>query len=99
MANIKKHHIEILNHDIVWWANKNKTKKLDDMSIEHITYQISNGVTSGSLPITSGKLKITKSSGWWEIVNWRNIALELYNSYSSARDSVEARKLFNENWG
>lgn len=84
--------IVILEHDIKWWVESAKVKELDDASMEHIEESIKQGYTSGSLNVTFGKNMNKESVGWWEIVDWKDIALWFYN------ETPGAKKRFDENW-
>lgn len=99
---MKNNVTEILGHDISWFVDADSIKELDESSIEHIEKLIKDGYTQGSLSICYGKFGSTKdqkeTSGYWHIINWKNIALELYNVTGSEVNAQKARKLFDENW-
>lgn len=91
---------EILEHDIKWWVDDDEIKELDECSIEHIENLIKEGCTQGELNVGE-----QESRGWWEIVNWMDIACELRNALISHpgvafKDSApdKALKRYDENW-
>lgn len=92
------HHATILHHDIAWKCDNKTVKNLDESAIDDIIYQIQQGLTSSEFTITYGKNGKKETKGWWEIVNWKKIALELYSGAGSRRDFDAACKLFEDNW-
>lgn len=91
---------EILGNDIIWSADSKSCKELDEASIWHIEDMIRQGYTSGSLEVS---MKRKTTSGWWEIVNWKDIACELYNATQAdivrlKPQMMKAIKRFNDNW-
>lgn len=85
---------EILKHDISWNVLATSVKELDEVSIEHIEKCIQDGYTQGELHISFGKSHEKETSGWWRIINWKNIALDLRNSFlSKASDDEKDRIL------
>lgn len=94
----QKHITEIFEHDISWWVDDNKVKELDDSTIEHIEYNIGQGCTSGELCISYGRNNDKEVYGWWTLVDWKDIALALYNAIGNKVKENEAKKLFDETW-
>jgi hypothetical protein len=94
----QKHIAEIFEHDISWWVYDNKVKELDDSTIEHIESYIAKGFTSGELCIYYGKNYDKEANGWWTLIDWKDIALALYNAIGNKTKEEEAKKLFNETW-
>ena len=88
----------ILEHNISWYVESNRIKELDSCSIEHIENSITDGYTSGSLNVTYGKNNNLETSGYWSIVDWKDIALELYKA-QTLEEKKKATKRFDENWG
>lgn len=93
----KNQFVEIMGHHIKYKVTV-KNVHLTETEIEHIQYMIAQGITSGDLNISYGKNNSKETSGWWEIINWKSIALECYNKLGSEANSDSARKLFNDNW-
>lgn len=89
---------EILNHDISWFVDSNRVTELDQSSIDHIKQCIEDGISQGSLCVTYGAKHDKESNGWWRIINWKNIALDLYNSVGDGDKIKAAKKQFDENW-
>ena len=92
----------ILENDVNWYVDSKTINELDEYSIKHIEQLIHNECGQGELCIS---LKNGKSTyGWWYIVNWEDIALELYNSIKNSsvenRPQAQAKaiKRFDENW-
>ena len=100
---MKQQITEIMEHDIKWHLSANNVP-LNDSDIEHIEYQIGSGYTSGELNVSYGKNNEKETSGWWELINWKDIALGLYNSIANVSKDAQkeaqrkAVKNFNENW-
>ncbi len=83
---------EILEHDIKWHVGDENITELDSATIEHIEQSIKEGCTSG-------QIVMDETTGWWEIVNWQDIACELYNALNGDKKGKDkAAKRFNENW-
>lgn len=80
-----KKHEEILGHDVVWFVKGSDTPDKRDMSagtMDDIAKLICEGYTSG---IIEGSLMQFQDddayfSIYWEIVNWRDIACQLYHA-------------------
>lgn len=95
---------QINSHDILWRVDTPAVKELDSSSEEHIEYMIQQGYTCGELHITYGRHNHLTASGWWEIVKWQDIALELYNAINNTMDEVKpayvkkATERFNQYW-
>jgi len=94
----EKHITQVLEHDISWWVYDNKVKELDDSTIEHLESYIAKGFTSGELCISYGKNNEKEMYGWWTLVDWKDIALALYNAIRNKTKEDEAIKLFDETW-
>ena len=92
---------KILQHDISWFVNSKKITELDSSSIEHIAYCLNDGISSGELVISYGKDGSKTTTGWWRIIDWKNIALVLYNSCDTDNKTprqVAAMKRFDNEW-
>ena len=99
---------EILGHDIKWWVEDESVTRLDRDTEDHIIECIEDGITSGQIVMQLFKYDektdtdiTSETTGWWEIVNWQNIACQLYNALKHSGDNPEAReaiKRFDENW-
>ncbi len=92
---------EILGHDISWNVNSKSCVELDECSIEHIETCIKDGITQGELTVYFGKDKDKETNGWWSIINWKDIALELRNSIDGGfinKDQIKAVKRFDDIW-
>lgn len=89
---------EINGHDISWYVDAELVKELDEATKEHLIKMIEEGYTSGELNVSYGRGGNLETSGWWNIINWKNIALELYNVTGSEAVAQKARKLFEDNW-
>lgn len=102
MANIIT---EILNQDISWFVDSKKVTKLDDTSIEYIERCITDGISQGELHISYGS-KDQAASGWWHVINWRDIACELRNALlayaniagPNQASTKKALKRFDDEW-
>lgn len=75
---------EILGHDVSWFVDSNRVDELDETSIQHIKECIEDDITQGDLHVCYGKNGDKEASGWWHVINWRSIALDLYNASKSA---------------
>lgn len=71
---------EILHHDVSWWVTADDVQALDEGSIEHIQKSITDGYSQGNLNVVFGEDEEQETTGYWQIVNWRNIALGLYHA-------------------
>ena len=86
--------VEIYNHNIQYWLDKKSVKKLSISDIDYIKSSISNGFTSGELAVAYGKKNNLISYGWWKIVDWESISLELYNALKlKYSDKLKSKKL------
>lgn len=90
---------EILQHDVSWFVESNSVTELDECSIEHIEESIKDGYSSGSLHVTYGKSNNKETSGYWRIINWKNIALQCYNGIKNPHTAKEAIEAFDNEWG
>lgn len=99
--------IDILQHNIRWWMyDKNVPEfELPDEHIEQIEEAITAGFNCGPI-IVSGSFINNKTkqlsfeqdyTGYWEIIDWKNIAGNMYLAIV-AKDIREARKALEENW-
>lgn len=100
---MKKRTTELLGHDVSWNVESKSVKELDDSSEQYIIDSIKEGFTQGELHVTFGKNMNRETSGWWEVINWKDIACELYNAFNGETNPVtseqkKAIKRFNENW-
>lgn len=87
----------ILGNDIKWYVENESVTELDDATEAHIMECINEGYSSGQIVMTLENEEET--TGWWEIIDWEDIALELYNALVNGSNDVEkAVKRFNENW-
>jgi hypothetical protein len=96
---------KILEHDISWYVQNESVIKLDDTTEAHIMECINNGITSGEICMTLDIEPEEDSDeeeiyGWWEIVNWKDIACELHNAILSRNGNIQEKaiKRYNENW-
>jgi len=71
---------KILGNDVSWYVESNKVTELDEVSIEHIKKCIQDEYNQGALFVSYGKNDEKETSGWWYIVNWEDIALQLRNA-------------------
>lgn len=68
-------------------------KELPEVETEYITKKLSEGYSSGELVAEEWR-------GWWEVINWEDIAMELYNALKTG-DKVakqKALKRFDDNF-
>lgn len=86
----------ILNHDISWYVDVKSVTELDECSIEHIETCIKDGISQGDLYISYGKNGVKTANGWWNIINWRDIACELYNAFGNKEREQKAKERFEE---
>lgn len=100
MAKKKKNFItEVLGHDVSWWVDSPSVNELDEVSIEHIEKCISDGTKQGSLHITYGRHYHLQADGWWHVINWRDIACQLYRECPNDDEGQKAaRKRYEEEW-
>ena len=81
---------EIAGNDVSWWSD-DEYKDLDELpefEIGRIGKLINEGYNQGEL-----------HGGWWSIINWKDIACELYNACPNRTPAQKkARKRFDENW-
>jgi hypothetical protein len=94
---------EIYEHDISWYID-GKINELDETSRHHIQECIIDGITQGELCIST---KRKEYYGWWHIINWKDIALGLYNATKQKgiyQDNITpgvieaARQRFDNEW-
>lgn len=83
---------EVLEHDISWWVDSNSVKELDESSIEHIKKMIEQGITQGELCITYGRHRNLETWGWWYIIKWRDIAMQLYRECPNDNEGQKAAR-------
>jgi len=88
---------EILCHDVSWWVDVDSVTELDDCSIEHIEQCITDGCRQGDLNVSYGKNMQKEATGWWYIINWKDIALELRNTYQNGAIETAVRR-FDDEW-
>lgn len=97
---------EILSHDVSWYVDKKGVTDLAGAE-EDIERMIKDGYTSGELHLSYGKNNEKTTSGWWHIINWRDIALQLRNSIVAVKEGTgevlkegqkEAVKRFDKEW-
>lgn len=91
---------EILGNDVSWWVDANSVTELDECSIEHIEDLIKDGCRQGDLNVSYGKNMQKETNGWWHIINWRDIACELYHVAKGITTdaSIKATKRFDDEW-
>ena len=91
--NMENRITEVLQHDISWWIDEGEDKEvteLDESTIEHIEECIKEGYSSGQIVTENG-------TGWWSMIDWQDIACELYNCVTNRTDAgKKARKRFND---
>jgi hypothetical protein len=90
---------KILHHDISWEIRYKDIKELDPVSAEHIEYCIGQGISEGDLSVTDENDE--EFTGYWYIINWREVALDLYNSFVAdpkVARQVAAMKRFDNEW-
>lgn len=98
----KKNHTEISGNDISWWVMADSVTDIGETETERIAKMIEDGYTQGEICMSYyGKNnRQYETTGWWEIINWKDIACELYNALPSDTDTQKkARKRFDNNWG
>lgn len=85
---------EILGHDVSWFTDSDNITELDEASIERIENCINDGCKQGELSVGHEEAR-----GWWHIINWRDIACQLYHQVPTRTpEQKEARKRFNDEW-
>jgi len=89
--------VSILENDILWYVESKSVKELDETSEEYIKKCIQDGISSGELNVSYGRNNNLTASGWWQIINWRDIACELFNANTPEKMEA-AKKRFNDNW-
>lgn len=94
---------EISGHDISWYVNSKSINELSDYEKERISFEIGTGITQGQIVMSyRGKNNVDyETTGWWHIINWKDIALELRNSIDGGfinKDQLKAVKRFDDNW-
>ena len=106
---MKKNHTDISGNDVSWFVTNKNIKELSEFEIDRISQLIGEGFTSGEIHMayTDSRNRDHITSGWWNIINWQDIALELYNASKSAEigglpiqtlGMKQAQKRFEENW-
>lgn len=98
---MKNNITEVLGHDVSWFVRSNTAMKqgLDESTIEYIENCIKDGISQGELIISYGKNNNLETTGWWHIINWRDIACELYNACPKETDrQKQAHERFNKEW-
>lgn len=94
---------EISGHDISWYVNSKSINELSDYEKERISFEIAHGITQGQIVMSyRGKNNIDyETNGWWSIINWKDIALELRNSIQTGfitESQIKAVKRFDDTW-
>lgn len=103
---------EICGHNVKWHVSSKSiaASELSDFEVERIEKLICEGFTSGEIHMdyTTASRRNLTTGGWWEIVNWQDIALELYqqlkrvgpNSFLKKDQASykKAIKRFDQNW-
>jgi len=101
-----QHHVEILKHDILWSAKDVKTTRkseLDFIAKEDIARFINDDLSSGQFQGQIEGMKGTREvTICWQIIKWRDIACNLYNSLppKGSRNHIQeaSAKMFYEKW-
>jgi hypothetical protein len=85
---------EILQHKVSWHTNPN-SNELDEDTILHIEQDIISGCNQGEIVTEKG-------TGWWHIINWEDIALQLYNALKDnnimTNNQMIALERFDKEW-
>lgn len=95
---------EILGHDVSWYVDSNSLVELPEWDQEHIAEMIREGYTSGELNVTyrAKNNREYETRGWWHIIKWQDIALQLYNRVKAIifkqPADIEAIKRFDDEW-
>jgi hypothetical protein len=96
---------EISAHSIKWWVKTESVKELSEFEVDRIEQLIADGYTQGEINMayTDSRNRDHVTNGWWEIVNWQDIALELYNALKDAPGPItDSRKKaitrFDKHW-
>lgn len=95
---------QISGHRIKWHVQNKKVTKLTDFEQERIADLIKEDYQQGEINMSyHGKNNVYyETTGWWEIVNWEDIALELYNALKGcnplSKDMKKAIDRFDKNW-
>jgi hypothetical protein len=82
---MKEKFVNILQHDVKWQAEM--YEDLPKKEIKFIKDAIKEGNSQGLL---------RDAFGWWEIVNWKNIARDLYNAVTP-EEQIAANQSFKDN--
>lgn len=87
-----------INHVNVKWhlpfideITESETEGIED-DIESF---LKSGYSSGQLIIVRNDREI---SGWWEVIDWKSIALDLYNHVGSEANAIRVKSRFDLNW-
>lgn len=94
---------EISGHDVSWFVNSKSVNELSEIEIERIAELIKEGINQGQICMSyCGKNNVDyETTGWWSIINWRDIATELRNSIESGsitNSQLKAIKRFDDEW-
>jgi hypothetical protein len=85
----------ILKHDVSWYLKEGENDEVDVMELDESTIEhIENCIIDG---IGSGQIVTEKGTGWWYIIDWRDIATDLYN-YRKGPELKKARERYNSEW-
>jgi hypothetical protein len=90
---------DIAGHDIHWWVKSKGVTELSDFERDRIADLISEGYTQGEINMqyTGRNGQYYETRGCWSIVNWKDIALQLYNANTKTKFKA-ARKRFDQHW-
>lgn len=95
---------EILGNDVSWYVESPSVTSLSGWDEDHIADMIKEGYSCGEIVTTfrgkNGREYDTR--GWWHIIKWQDIALQLYNrvkaiGFKQPAD-IEAIKRFDDEW-
>ena len=95
---------QICGHDVSWFVNSKSVKELGEFEESRIADLIKDGFNQGELNIScvGHNNRQYETTGWWHIVDWQDIALELYNAIKGCNpvtdDMTKAIKRFDKNW-
>lgn len=96
---------EICGHNIKWRVKTKSVKELSEFEQDRIRQLIDEGYSSGEINMayTDSCNRDHITNGWWGIVNWQDIALELYNAIKDCPNpmpasAIKAIKRFDKSW-
>lgn len=91
---VKYHITELMHHDVYWFTNNKGITTISDAEKERIINLMEEGCITGELQIPYGETQVALGS--WEIIDWKNIASELYEGIRghNTKQARKAKSLF-----